>query len=107
MPPALKTTNNLEFYSAEWDSPVISYPPWQLFKIGTCHGQWRANNGCYEILGLVNKEKGNGHFNDVFEWFEFSCKRDGYDLKILEVWNKRLKKHLIKKKVSVYPEKTM
>jgi hypothetical protein len=72
--------------------------PYIQFRIGTCHGLWNATGESYDILAIDNKEKGNGHLEDVFEWFENSCRRDNRDLKVLEVWNQKFKKHLIEKR---------
>lgn len=68
------------------------------FQIGTCHGLWKCKNRQYQILAIDNDEPGNGHLDDVFEWFENSCKRDGYNLVIQELWNLGFKKHLIEKR---------
>jgi hypothetical protein len=62
----------------------------QMFRVGTCDGLWRVNDGAYEILAVVNRQKGNGHFKQAMLWFEQSCRRDGKKLRILEVWNVRL-----------------
>jgi len=86
-----QTTHKLEFLSRPWDKN----PEWNQFKIGTCDGLWKAENKAYQILAIYNEMPGNGHLIDVFEWFESSCKRDGYSLIILEVLNERFKSHLI------------
>lgn len=92
-----KTSNNLLFEAAPWPFNLDTKYPWLLFRIGTCQGAWRSKKGAYEILSVVNNEPHNGHFKDVLEWFEHSCRRDGKKLCILEVWNQPLKKHLIEK----------
>ena len=71
---------------------------WMLFRIGTCDGQWRDAGDAYEILSVINSRPGNGHFDDVLEWFEHSCRRDGKRLRIREVENERLKRHLVEKR---------
>ncbi len=71
---------------------------WMLFRIGTCGGQWRCAGDAYEILSVINDRPGNGHFDDVLEWFEQSCRRDGKPLRIREVANERLKRHLMEKR---------
>ncbi len=71
---------------------------WKEFKIGTCIGQWRATPDAYEILSIENETPGNGHFEDVLEWFEQSCKRDKKKFRIRCVDNKRFKAHLILKR---------
>ncbi len=52
----------------------------------------------YDILSIRNRCKHNGHLEDVFEWFEKSCRRDKKVFRVLEVWNKRFKRHLIEKR---------
>lgn len=89
-----RTTHSLPFLSAPWHRD----PAWQVFKIGTCNGQWRATRDAYEILTIVNDDPGNGHLADVFEWFENSCKRDNKSLRVREVWNKKFLKYLIRKR---------
>lgn len=88
------TQHKLDFLAAPWPRNR----EWMLFKIGTCEGQWRSVNDAYEILSIINSIPGNGHLNDVFEWFEFSCKRDGKKLRILQLWNDKFKKHLLYKR---------
>lgn len=93
-----ETTHKLEFYAKPWPTA----PEWLLFKVGTCHGAWCATGDAYEILTIVNDHPGNGHFDDVLEWFEHSAKRDKKCLRIREVWNKKLKKHLFEKRGFIY-----
>lgn len=94
---AIETTHKLDFLSAPWNNPMNDQG-WQEFKVGTCKGQWRHTDRGFEILSVINEEPGNGHINDLFEWFEYACRRDKSPLWILEVWNKRFKKHLIEKR---------
>ena len=88
-----KTQHDLPFEVAAWLNEDF-----MRFRVGTCDGLWRSNGYSYEILAITNNERGNGHLNDVLEWFEHSCKRDGKNLLILEVWNQDFKKHLIEKR---------
>jgi hypothetical protein len=98
------STHKLDFESAPWNSQLDPADNWMLFRIGTCEGVWRATEHSYDILAITNNEPNNGHFTDVLEWFENSCKRDGKKLRILEVWNEVFKNHLITKKgFSVIP----
>jgi hypothetical protein len=96
-----KSSHNLEFLSAHWNNP-FNQEGWQIFKIGTCNGQWTSTNDSYDILSVINDDPGNGHFDDVLEWFEQSCIRDKKALRILEVWNKELAKHLVTKRGFTY-----
>lgn len=91
---AITTAHNLDFEACPWHrNPSI-----QLFRIGTCEGQWLCTDLAFCIMSVINNEPGNGHLNDVFEWFEYACKRDGKALMILEFMNDRFKKHCIEKR---------
>ncbi len=90
-----KTKNNLPFEIAEYP---FGNDGWILFRVGTCEGLWRSTHKSYEILAIKNNAQGNGHLNDMFQWFEHSCRRDNKSLKVLEVWNDDFKNHLINKR---------
>lgn len=87
-----RTTHDLAFEVAPWLSTDEGY---FRFRIGTCDGLWGSTESCYLILAVRNSEPGNGHFEDVLEWFEHSCVRDGKYLRVQEIWNHRLKVHLL------------
>jgi len=91
---SLVTAHKLDFEVAPWEFD----DDWLRFRIGTCSGLWKATIEAYEILAIDNDEPGNGHFEDVLEWFEASCKRDKKKLQILEVWNEKFRHHLINKR---------
>lgn len=92
----MQTLHRLEFLST--NEPVSLDGTFLAFKVGTCHGLWRPTSKYYDILAIINDEPGNGHLNDVFEWFEASCRRDGKSFRILEIWNERFKTHLLTKR---------
>jgi hypothetical protein len=94
----MKTTHNLQFEVAPWELNISEKEPFLRFKVGTVYGLWRSTDDSYDILSVDNTEIGNGHFGDVMEWFEHSCKIDNRNLKVLEVWNKLLYKHLVEKR---------
>jgi hypothetical protein len=71
---------------------------WLCFRVGTCHGLWRSTDDAYEILAIKNNKQGNGHFDETLQWFESSCRRDGKKLRLYELWNKQLERHLIEKR---------
>lgn len=85
------------FEVAPWNNP-FNDQGWLLFRVGTCHGQWRSTDTAYEILSVINNLPGNGDFKTTLNYFYRSCKRDKKDLVIREVWNKELKEHLVNKK---------
>jgi len=94
------TAHKLDFEVADW-VPIPGFAAckdFKRFRVGTCHGLWQSTESSYDILAIENDTKGNGHFEDVMQWFEASCERDHKDFKILEVWNAKLKKHLTKKR---------
>jgi hypothetical protein len=90
----MNTAHNLDFLQST--QPYME--DFFGFKIGTCHGLYRSTEVAYEILAIVNDQPGNGHLEDVFEYFERSCRRDHKALRVLEIWNERFKKHLISKR---------
>lgn len=88
-----KSTHNLPFETAPHFMPeFVNY------RVGTCTGIYCYNEKCYMILAVGNDKEGNGHLEDVFDWFINSCIRDKKHLMVLEVWNERFKKHLIEKR---------
>lgn len=89
-----ETTHKLPFEVAPWEHDS----EFQRFRVGTVTGLWSYDKDNYHILAIDNSAPGNGHFEDVLQWFEFSCKRDKRNLQILEVWNDKLKAHLINKR---------
>jgi len=91
---AITTKHNLDFLSTSWNLN----PDFSVFKIGSVEGLWFCDGASYCIVALENSEPHNGHLDDVFEWFEHSCKRDGYTLRILELFNSKFKSHLIGKR---------
>lgn len=88
-----KSTHNLYFEVADW-----FYNDFKRFRIGSIDGLWRSTSFSYDILAIKNESPGNGHLQDVFDWFENSCRRDERSLRVLEVWNKKFKAHLIQKR---------
>lgn len=94
----LITTHKLDFEVAPWDFVFTSDPTMKKFRVGTCHGLFGYDKTYYFILAIGNDQPGNGHFEDVLEWFYFSCKRDKKHLKIMQIMEERFYKHLIKKR---------
>jgi hypothetical protein len=88
-----KSTNNLLFETAPFYHPSAT-----RFRVGTCDGIYSCESNKYIIIGVTNHEQGNGHLQDVFDWFENSCKRDKKDLMVAELMNDGFKKHLIEKR---------
>lgn len=91
-----KTTHNLPFEATPWVFDLMM--PLIKFRVGTCGGLYGCEGKSYVIIALMNDEQGNGHLEDVFEWFENSCRRDKKSLRIVEIMNERFGKHLIEKR---------
>lgn len=89
----LKTKNDLPFENR-------FRPEYGLFefKVGTVVGLWESTDFGYCIIAIFNKNQGNGHLDDMFQWFENSCHRDKKDFLIIDLVNEKFKNHLIEKK---------
>jgi hypothetical protein len=97
---AVQTTHGLDFEQAKWE-PLPGFPiaaTFARFRIGTCEGLYSFGSDSLDILAITNSDPGNGHFEDVLQWFEFACKRDKKDFRFLEIMNKDFKKHLLTKR---------
>lgn len=88
------STHKLDFEICPWEVSK----EFMRFRIGTCDGLWRSTKDSFDILAISNSSPGNGHLEDVFDWFYNSCRRDKRNLRILELWNDNFKQHLINKK---------
>lgn len=85
------TKHNLDFESCE-DYLGLR------FRVGTCTGLWGSEKDSYYILAVTNDKPNNGHLDDVFEWFEFSCKRDKKNMLVLQLFNANFYLHLVSKR---------
>jgi len=88
-----KSTHNLPFETASFYHNSAT-----RFRVGTCTGIFSFDGDNYIIIGIGNDKQGNGHLQDVFDWFENSCKRDKRNLIVAELMNERFMKHLIEKR---------
>ena len=93
----LTTTNALDFEAAPYPQ-FFEGEHWDRYRVGTVEGLWSVDDENYLILSFINNEKGNGHLTDVLEWFEHSARRDGKNVKILSIFNRRFYRHLIYKR---------
>jgi len=93
----LTTTHALDFEAAPYPQ-FFEGEHWDRYRVGTVEGLWSVDEENYLILSFINKQPNNGHLDDVLEWFEHSARRDGKNLKILQVVNLRFKRHLIAKR---------
>lgn len=89
-----KSTNNLDFLSRPWKLGMIICPKVGMheFKVGDIHGLYRFDNDSKYLIinSVINDTPGNGHFKDLIEWFEFSCKNCKYDLVFEEIISDKL-----------------
>lgn len=92
-----KSEHNLEYLQTE-DTEIEPGRTMAGWKVGTCHGLVCFTDESIEILAIVNEEPNNGHFNDVLQWFEYAAKDQGKILRVIELFNQRLKWHLINKR---------
>lgn len=91
---AIQTKHHLDFLARPWYRDQTFFE----FQVGTCNGLYTVDANTYSILAIENTCLNNGHFEDVIEWFESSCRRDRKDFMFLEVWNDRLANHLSRKR---------
>lgn len=91
-----KSKHDLPFFTRRW----YIDPNWFEFRIGTVTGLWHYDKSipAYCILAFKNENPGNGHFDDMFEWFSQSCIREKAPLIIQDIMNVRLYKHLVEKR---------
>ena len=102
------TSHQLDFEMWEWDPNDTTVArmlgitnmetEYQGFRIGTCEGLWTSRPAAYVILSVINDKPGNGHFEDVLQWFYHSCRRDRKDLIIEDFFNMDFKRHMIEKR---------
>lgn len=94
----MQTSNSLSFDVHPYNKPFPRGYFWECFEVGTCNGLFFKTPTSINIYSICNKEANNGHLNDVFEWFDYFCKRDNKDFIIMDVFNRNFKKHLIEKR---------
>lgn len=101
----MTTTHKLDFEAAPWEPPLLIGLLLKMnnfetvaFRVGTCEGIYRTSDKAYQIIAITNSEPGNGHFEDVLQWFEASCRRDKKALMFMEIMNDKFGKHLQQKR---------
>lgn len=89
------TTHKLDFEACPWHRD----PRVTAWRVGTCHGQYEFVKGVLVLISIHNNEPGNGHLEDVFQWFEGTVKKHGNGVLIIaEFMNDKFKKHCIEKR---------
>jgi hypothetical protein len=94
---AINTDHHLDFMAAPWDDP-LGVGGYMAFIVGTCNGLYSTNKGTLMIISVRNEEPGNGHLEDVFQWFEWSARENGVPLTIVAFMNERFYQHCIEKR---------
>lgn len=95
---AIATTHKLDFEASPWEYSGIIPGNFIRFRVGTCEGLYGFEEKTLDILAVINNVPGNGHMDDVFEWFEYSCRENKKDLRVLECVNENFRKHLLLKR---------
>lgn len=85
--------NNLEIETKEWHDPK-----YRVFKIGTKEALYGIDEETYTLIPSKEQELNPGTFDAIIEAFEFFCKTDGKDLKIVEIEIPNFMFYLIEKK---------
>lgn len=88
------TTHHLDFEIAKWKGD----PSLRMFRVGTVEGLYGHDKESIFIVAILNPQSGNGHLEDVFEWFEYACRKSGKKLVIKDLWNDRFRRHLLRKR---------
>jgi hypothetical protein len=68
------------------------------FFVGTCNGIFDVNAEGVNIIGITNENPGNGHVDDVFEWFEYAAAGADTRLWVREIYNQRFKQRCLTKR---------
>lgn len=98
--PGFSTKNNLDFWSKNYEGvqPTGDKEDRIWFIVGTCRGMYIIDDSAYDLWAIGNSRPGNGHFDDVLQWFEFFCNRDNKDFIISRIENTKFRSHLIGKR---------
>lgn len=93
-----KTKHMLPFEAAPYEMNIDPDNEWIRFRVGTCMGLWCFDDENLKILAVENDKPGNGHFEDVLQWFEKSANEHKKPLKFLAMMNPAFEKHLVEKR---------
>lgn len=89
-----QSLHNLQFE----ERPNPRYKGHREYKVGTIHGIYFNTHTSLNITAVFNDEPGNGHFEDLLQWFERSCKREKMNLVFMHCDNLKFKEHLLNKR---------
>lgn len=94
---AIDTEHHLDFLAADYPGPFNDHSQ-KAYKIGTCNGLYKIDGKFMILIAINNDNPGNGHLNDVFQWFEWAAKEAGMPLMIVAFMNERFYNHCINKR---------
>lgn len=91
-----KSEHKLKFLTAPH---LIAGAPTGLekFEVGTCHGLWRQDKASIEVWAVINGSPGNGHMDDVMQWFLELARLQNVILAVMDISNLAFKNQLILK----------
>lgn len=92
------SSNGLEFEAKFSDTMYDEVTPWSWAKVGTCHAFYGETETEFDVYGVGNIKKNNGHFNDLIEWLEYLAAVRNKDLFFLHFENESLKRHMINRR---------
>jgi len=92
------SSNGLEFEAKFSDTMYDEVTHWSWAKVGTCHAFYGETEIEFDIFGVGNSKKNNGHFNDLVEWFEYLAAIRNKNLLFSHFENLDLKRHMINKR---------
>jgi hypothetical protein len=78
--------------SGPTDPEILAY------SFGHVHGILACGSGVLTIVAIVNDEPGNGEFAKVMGMFESVAENWPCPLRVGAIWNRDLKRHLLKKR---------
>lgn len=69
----------------------------EKFIVGTCHGLWVQHNLSVDMWAVINEKPGNGHMDDVIEWFFQIAKAGNVPIRVMDISNKTFYDELVEK----------
>lgn len=93
---AIETKHKLDFEARPWKGGLVDGVV--QYRIGTCTGLYEYNDEGISIIVIDNDKPGNGHLDDVFEWFEYAAREKKKRLWIRQFFNSLFQDHCIKKR---------
>lgn len=94
--PKFRSTHGLKFKTM----PHIiagAFTGAERFEIGTVHGIWNVSTFSVDVFACINDEPGNGHMDDVFEWFFSIATERGLPVRVTNVSSEDFRQQLIDK----------